>query len=75
MEVKQKWVKENGVFYPIPGDTTLHVTPGTGVFQIYEEKETMIFKVKENEEGLFVIDEEQIYDFTTKIMGFDEIQD
>lgn len=41
----------------------------------YEEKETMIFKVKENEEGLFVIDEEQIYDFTTKIMGFDEIQD
>lgn len=41
----------------------------------YEEKETMIFKVKENEEGLFVVDEEQIYDFTTKIMGFDEIQD
>lgn len=38
MEVKQKWVKENGVFYLIPGDTTLHVTPGTGVFQIYEEK-------------------------------------
>lgn len=38
MEIKQKWVKENGVFYPIPGDTTLHQTPGTGVFQIYEEK-------------------------------------
>ena len=38
METKQKWVKENGVFYPIPGDTTLHITPGNGVFQIYEEK-------------------------------------
>lgn len=38
MELKQKWVKENGVFYPIPGDTTLHQTPGMGVFQIYEEK-------------------------------------
>ena len=38
MEVKQKWVKETGVFYPIPGDTTLHITPGTGVFQVYEEK-------------------------------------
>ena len=38
MEVKQKWVKERGVFYPIPGDTTLHISPGTGVFQIYEEK-------------------------------------
>lgn len=38
MELNQKWVKENGVFYPIPGNTTLHQTPGTGVFQIYEEK-------------------------------------
>lgn len=38
MEEKQKWVKENGIFYPIPGDTTLHQTPGMGVFQIYEEK-------------------------------------
>ena len=38
MEMKQKWVKENGVFYPIPGDTTLHESPGMGVFQVYEEK-------------------------------------
>lgn len=38
MELKQKWVKENGVFYPIPGDTTLHATPGNGVFQVYEER-------------------------------------
>ena len=37
-EMKQKWVKENGVYFPIPGDTTLHDTPGTGVFQVYEEK-------------------------------------
>jgi hypothetical protein len=38
MEVKQKWVKETGVFYPIPGDTTLHSSPGMGVFQVYEQK-------------------------------------
>lgn len=38
MNLRQKWVKENGVFYPIPGDTTLHETPGMGIFQIYEEK-------------------------------------
>ena len=41
----------------------------------YAEKETMIFKVTKNEDGLYVISEKQIYDFTTKIMGFDEIQD
>ena len=38
MEIKQKWILENGVYYPIPGDTTLHVTPGVGVFQIYENR-------------------------------------
>ena len=38
MEIKQKWILENGVFYPIPGDTTLHISPGVGVFQIYENR-------------------------------------
>ena len=38
MELKQKWVKEDGVFFPIPGDTTLHNTPGSGVFQVYEQR-------------------------------------
>lgn len=38
MEPKQKWVKENGVFFPIPGDTTLHTTPGNGIFQLYQQK-------------------------------------
>lgn len=36
--IKQKWVYENGVYYPIPGDTTLHSSPGNGVFQIYEQR-------------------------------------
>lgn len=38
MEIKQKWINEHGVFYPIPGNTTLHITPGTGVFQIHEDR-------------------------------------
>lgn len=41
----------------------------------YEEKETMIFTVKKNKDKLFEIEEDQIYDFTTKILGLDEIQD
>lgn len=35
--VKQKWVNENGIFFPVPGNTALHLTPGAGVFQIYEQ--------------------------------------
>ena len=41
----------------------------------YELKETMIFKVTRNDDGLYVIDEKQIHDFTSKILGLDEIQD
>ena len=41
----------------------------------YEFKETMIFKVTRNDDGLYVIDEKQIHDFTSKILGLDEIQD
>ena len=41
----------------------------------YEFKETMIFTVAKNKDGLFVVDEEQIHEFTTKILGLDEIQD
>ena len=35
--VKQKWVNENGTFFPISGDATLYETPGKGVFQLYEQ--------------------------------------
>ena len=38
MEIKQKWINEHGVLYPIPGNTTLHITPGIGVFQIHEDR-------------------------------------
>ena len=41
----------------------------------YAGPETMIFTVKEDENGLFTLDEAQIYEFITKIMGLDEIQD
>lgn len=37
-KLKQKWVLEDGVFFPIPGDTTLHNTPGNGVFEVHSAK-------------------------------------
>lgn len=35
--VKQKWVDENGTFFPISGSAKLYETPGKGVFQLYEQ--------------------------------------
>ena len=39
------------------------------------ESETMIFNVKKDEDGLFVVDDAQVYEFVIKIMGLDENQD
>ena len=39
----------------------------------YKQPETMIFIVKKNAEGLFVIEEERLQEFVIKIMGLDEI--
>lgn len=35
--VKQKWVEENGIFFPISGNATLYEVPGNGVFQLYDQ--------------------------------------
>lgn len=68
MELNQKWVKENGVFYPIPGDTTLHQTPGTGVFQIYEEKSMGGSRL-----GLRKMADEFTFNFKIYDLGADDI--
>ena len=32
---KQKWILgDNGIYYPIPASTVLHLTPGPGIFKI-----------------------------------------
>lgn len=68
MEVKQKWVKENGVFYPIPGETTLHMTPGPGVFQIYEQKSMGGSRV-----GLLKIADKFTFNFKIYDLGAEDI--
>ncbi len=68
MVLKQKWVKENGVFFPIPGDTTLHNTPGKGVFQVYEEKNMGGSRL-----GLRKIADNFSFNFKIYDLGADEI--
>lgn len=41
----------------------------------YGEKKTMKFTVKQDENGLYMMDDAQIYEFILKIMGLDAIQD
>lgn len=34
---KQKWINEGGIFYPIPGYATIYTSPGSGVFQVFND--------------------------------------
>lgn len=34
--MNQKWINEGGVFFPIPGNVVLHVTPGPGVYELVQ---------------------------------------
>lgn len=63
MNPKQKWVLESGVFFPIPGDTTLHSTPGMGIFEVHAVKSMSGVRI-----GLRKIDEEfDAYTYQTSI--------
>ena len=41
----------------------------------FAEEQTIVFKVKKGESGLFEIEDTQITAFLVKILGLDEIQD
>lgn len=68
MEIKQKWILENGVYYPIPGGTTLHVTPGTGVFQLHENSSMSGTRL-----GLVHVADSFQFNFKIYDLGLDEL--
>lgn len=67
VEVKQKWVNENGIFFPVPGNTALHLTPGSGVFQIYEQTSMGGSRL-----GLAKIADKFVFDFKVYDLGIEK---
>ena len=57
---KQKWILgENGLFYPIPAETVLHLTPGPGIFKIAQgssptDKRIGLLRIQEGEKFEFL---------------------
>ena len=39
--MKQKWINEGGIFFPISGDTVIHKTPGPGIFKVTQSPNPM----------------------------------
>ena len=65
---KQKWIIDDGVFYPISGDTTLHLTPGPGVFQLFKNP-----KPQDGRIGLMKMGDKFEFDYKIYDLGSDGI--
>lgn len=67
MEIKQKWINENGIFFPIPGSTTIYTSPGDGVFQVVEHKTMTSERI-----GITKIADEFTFDFKIYDLGIED---
>ena len=65
---KQKWINNGGVYYPIPGYSTIYSSPGSGIFQIVHDQET-------GRLGLGKISDTFEFDFKIYDLGCDDIFD
>ena len=70
MEIAQKWIDEGGVFYPIPGETTLHHTPGGGVFQLYKNPSPTDGRL-----GLIKLSDKFEFNFKIYDLGYSDVID
>ena len=65
--MKQKWIYEQGLYYPVTGETTLHNTPGYGVFNVE------VSQSDSNRIGLRRIADEFAFDFKIYDLGCEDI--
>ena len=63
----QKWIYEQGLYYPVTGETTLHNTPGYGVFNV-EASSSDSSRI-----GLRRIADEFTFDFKIYDLGCEDI--
>ena len=63
----QKWIYEQGLYYPVTGETTLHNTPGYGVFNVE------VSPSDNNRIGLRRIADEFTFDFKIYDLGCEDI--
>ena len=67
MEIKQKWINENGIFFPIAGNTTIYTSPGEGVFQVVEHKTMTSERI-----GITKIADKFTFDFKIYDLGIED---
>jgi len=68
MNEKNKWILDNGIFYPISEVATLHETPGNGIWELIKDPDPRF-----NRLGLQKLSNEFKFDFKLYKTGGDEI--
>lgn len=63
--MSQKWINEDGIFFPVTGTTILKATPGYGVFNVVKDRDNRL--------GLKRIEDEFTFDFKIYELGCDDI--
>ena len=66
----QKWINENGIYYPISGNVVIHTTPGPGIWQVYQSPDP-----RDPRLGLNFIDNKFNFDFKVYETGGRKIID
>lgn len=68
--MKQKWIDEDSVYFPIPGNTAIHETPGSGIWQVVTAQNPHDSRL-----GLIKLSDK--FEFATKVynLGISEFKD
>jgi hypothetical protein len=68
--MKQKWIDEDSIYFPTPGNTAIHETPGSGIWQVVTAQNP-----HDNRLGLVKLSDK--FEFTTKVynLGISEFKD
>lgn len=67
MDTKQRWIIDDGVFYPVSSTTRVWDNPGYGVFQICEHP------INQGQLGLQKLDDSFKFDFKIYDLGCDDV--
>lgn len=63
----QKWILDGGIYFPVDGNTKIHITPGNGVFELIQIKSPSGVKT-----GLKYLSDKFNFDFKIYDVGCDD---
>lgn len=70
MGTTPKWIHDGGIYFQIPGDTVIHNSPGSGIFEVIKSPNPNDSRI-----GLAKVSEKFIFDHKIYNLGVDDFMD